>query len=551
MGHFDQRQAVMASLSVNNVRYGGRALRSGGTLRVTENGMGFKSKQGKSISLLKEKIDRLEWLALAPNKGQLRVYTTDGPAHIYDGIPLMELEKIKETVKRFFNQDIPTVRLNTQGWNWGSTSFNGSYMNFSVGEKKAFDIPLPNVEQAHHDKSDVVICFPQDSSTSVEGAETLLEIRLWVPNTQEDSSQSTSAERVLNSVLEKAEVLSAKGTGIVTFDQVVVKTPRGRYDLEIFSNFMRMKGTQSSMINYDCITRITQLQTADERDCILVVSLDPPLRRGHTSYPHILMQFPGDQEVSVDLDVTDEQLKKYEGQLKREMSGDMIDVIVQVFKIITGIKLTKNGNFKSSTDANAVRCSQKAHDGYLYPLHKAFMFIYNPITLIPYEAISHVEFARLGLASTTIRTFDLVVFMKENKHSTEKQYIFNSISKDESASLENFLRSRGIEVRGIPTDTGAPQILADLGGDEEESEDEDFASQEEEVDELEYETGDAEDSVDLSVLDAPSDEEAEGDLVPLDSDEETEDAPKSKKKRRRSAADLSTSPSAKKRARRE
>ena len=42
-------------------------------------------------------------------------------------------------------------------------------MNFSVGEKKAFDIPLPNVEQAHHDKSDVVICFPQDSSTSVEG----------------------------------------------------------------------------------------------------------------------------------------------------------------------------------------------------------------------------------------------------------------------------------------------------------------------------------------------------------------------------------------------
>ena len=79
----------MASLSVNNVRYGGRALRSGGTLRVTENGMGFKSKQGKSISLLKEKIDRLEWLALAPNKGQLRVYTTDGPAHIYDGIPLM------------------------------------------------------------------------------------------------------------------------------------------------------------------------------------------------------------------------------------------------------------------------------------------------------------------------------------------------------------------------------------------------------------------------------------------------------------------------------
>jgi len=511
--------------------------------------MGWKSKQGKSISLLKEKLDRFEWVALAPGKGQLRVYTIDGPAHIYDGIPQIELEKIKDTVKRFFNQDIPTVRLNTQGWNWGSTSFHGSYLNFSVGDKKAFDIPLPNVEQAHHDKSDVVICFPQDSSTSVEGAETLLEIRLWVPNTQGAESEQTSAEKVLNSVLEKADVLSAKGTGIVTFDQVVVKTPRGRYDLEIFTNFMRMKGTQSSTINYDCITRITQLQTADERDCILVVSLDPPLRRGHTSYPHILMQFPSEQEVSVDLDVTDEQLKKYGGQLKREMSGEMIDVIVQVFKVITGIKLTKNGSFKSSTDANAVRCSQKAHDGYLYPLHKAFMFIYTPITLIPYEAISHVEFARLGLASTTIRTFDLVIFMKENKHNTEKQYIFNSISKDESASLENFLRGRGIEVRGIPTDTGVPQILADLGADEEESEDEDFASQEEDIDELEYEAGDAE--AEVSALEAASDEDdddADGDVVAVLSDEE---APKPKK-RRRSAADLSGSPKAdKKRVRRE
>ena len=93
-------------------------------------------------------------------------------------------------------------------------------------------------------------------------------------------------------MLEKAEVLSAKGTGIVTFDQVVVKTPRGRYDLEIFSNFMRMKGTQSSTINYDCITRITQLQTADERDCILVVGtllveLVPPAAGGtHDGWGH-------------------------------------------------------------------------------------------------------------------------------------------------------------------------------------------------------------------------------------------------------------------------
>jgi structure-specific recognition protein 1 len=78
-------------------------------------------------------------------------------------------------------------------------------------------------------------------------------------------------QRVLQSVLKKAVVVSAKGNGIVTFNQVVVKTPRGRYDLEIFPNFFRMKGTQSSTISYDSITRITQLSTLDDNDSILVV----------------------------------------------------------------------------------------------------------------------------------------------------------------------------------------------------------------------------------------------------------------------------------------
>lgn len=79
-------------------------------------------------------------------------------------------------------------------------------------------------------------------------------------------------------------------------------------------------------------------------------------------------------------------------------------------------------------DIDAVRCSLKAHDGYLYPLAKCFIFIYNPITLIPYDAIAHVEFARLQ-GTQSSRTFDLVIFMKPTKVSSEKTYIFQSINK--------------------------------------------------------------------------------------------------------------------------
>ena len=91
-----------------------------------------------------------------------------------------------------------------------------------------------------------------------------------MPNTEEPGATS-SAEKILKKISSKVDVLSAKGTGIVTFSQVSVKTPRGRYDLEIFPNFMRMKGTQSSTISYETITRLTYLKSADEKDFIVIV----------------------------------------------------------------------------------------------------------------------------------------------------------------------------------------------------------------------------------------------------------------------------------------
>ena len=42
-------------------------------------------------------------------------------------------------------------------------------MKFGVDDSRAFEIPLSTVEQASHDKNDVIIDFHQDTSTSVEG----------------------------------------------------------------------------------------------------------------------------------------------------------------------------------------------------------------------------------------------------------------------------------------------------------------------------------------------------------------------------------------------
>jgi structure-specific recognition protein 1 len=54
--------------------------------------------------------------------------------------------------------------------------------------------------------------------------------------------------------------------------------------------------------------RLFVLPKSNSPHTLLVVSLDPPIRKGQTYYPHILCQFPTDDELSVELDISPEML---------------------------------------------------------------------------------------------------------------------------------------------------------------------------------------------------------------------------------------------------
>jgi hypothetical protein len=65
---------------------------------------------------------------------------------------------------------------------------------------------------------------------------------------------------------------------------------------------------QDYRIQYDSIVRLFVLPKSNTPHTLVVVSLDPPIRKGQTYYPHILVQFPSDEERSVQLDLSDEAL---------------------------------------------------------------------------------------------------------------------------------------------------------------------------------------------------------------------------------------------------
>ena len=47
------------------------------------------------------------------------------------------------------------------------------------------------------------------------------------------------------------------------------------------------------------------LPKPDELHHLITIGLDPPLRQGQTRYPFLVMQFKSDEEITIDLNMTE------------------------------------------------------------------------------------------------------------------------------------------------------------------------------------------------------------------------------------------------------
>ncbi len=59
---------------------------------------------------------------------------------------------------------------------------------------------------------------------------------------------------------------------------------------------------------YSSIVRLFLLPKPNSPHTLVVVSLDPPIRKGNTYYSHLLCQFTTDDEDTIELDLADEAL---------------------------------------------------------------------------------------------------------------------------------------------------------------------------------------------------------------------------------------------------
>lgn len=517
----------------NSILLGTRSGTADGRLRIGSSGVFWKKSQGgKTVEVSPKEISGFVW-SKTTKGGQLAVKRKSSHVVLFHGFSDSMVEEVKNAVAPF-GVPFEVQEMACNGRNWGSAEIDSSTLVFKVGNKPAFRIPLRDVGQVQQGKDEIALDFSIDDTTGGDKEDALVGMSFHVPRETTGfpaiDEETPSTTVIYNELLQYTDSGAAVGDPVAVFESSALLAPRGRFDVELYLSFMKLTGqAQDYRIQYDSIVRIFVLPKSHTPHTLVVISLDPPIRKGQTFYPHILVQLPTEEDMTVDLEITEEQFteknEKCGGKLSKHMEGSEPEVFARLLRSLACTKLTKPGNFRTADgSAYALRCNFKADDGYLYPLERAFFYVHKPPTLIVFDEIESVEFLRQGggLIAASAKTFDLNV----RQRNIQQEFLFRGIQKQEWTNLFSFIQAKRIRIENLEEAQQGPGGNANLdfsGFDLGEDIDTGLAQQRAkgEVEDDEEEDEDFKEEADEEVEDAADESEAE--------EEEEEEKPKKKR----------------------
>ncbi|KMZ57682.1 FACT complex subunit SSRP1 [Zostera marina] len=483
-----------------NILLAGRGGTKPGQMRVHSGGIAWKRQGGgKVIEVDKADIAGCTWMKV-PRTYQLGVMVKDGLCYKFTGFREQDVSSLTSFIEKSFGVTMEEKQLSVCGRNWGGIELNGNMLTFMTAGKHAFEVSMADVAQTQlQGKNDVFLEFHVDDTTGANEKDSLMDMCFHVPNSNTQfvgDENRTSAQVLMEQIAQKADVGSSSEEAVATFDGIAILTPRGRYTVELHLSFFRLQGQANDFkIQYSSVVRLFLLPKSNQPHTFVVITLDPPIRKGQTMYPHIVMQFETDNVVETSLSMSEEQLTtKYKGKLEEHYKGLIHEVFTMILRGLSGAKVTRPGKFRSAQDGYAVKSSLKAEDGILYPLEKGFFFLPKPPTLILHEEIDYVEFERHGAggsSSMSSHYFDLLVKLKN-----QQEHSFRNIQRNEYHKIFEFMKDKGLKILHIgdaQTSNGVAAVLADddddavdphlerirnqTGAEESDEEDEDFVAE--------------------------------------------------------------------------
>ncbi|KAF3901611.1 hypothetical protein ABW21_db0205162 [Orbilia brochopaga] len=459
-----------------------------GRCRFAKGGMGWKPSGGQTWTIVANDIQGClcSW-SRAARGYECKFYTkskSDGILQL-DGFEQTDFDRLKDILKQLYNINLESREHSLKGWNWGRVEFSKSELLFNINNKPAFEIPFDEVSNSNlAGKAEVAIEFADKSDLEADasgkkkkkvfaGVDQLMEMRLYIPgmpekgegdNDDDEESKAgsdvdadgekvkgdkkeekTAAMVFYETLVTKADIGEVAGDSFAIFPSILFLTPRGRYDVDMYEASFRLRGkTYDYKIPYENVKKFFLLPKPGDMHHLLVLGLEPALQQGQTKYPFLVLQFGQDEELTCDLNITEEDLQnKFQGRLQMHYENSAHLVLSSIFKGVTGKKITTpSKDFTSYNQQYGVKCSLKANEGNLFFLDKALLFVPKPAIYVSFDNVQFVTLSRLGGQVSASRTFDVTVTMNSGS-----EHQFNNINREEQASLETFFKARGVKIK--------------------------------------------------------------------------------------------------------
>ncbi|CZS78104.1 unnamed protein product [Fusarium graminearum] len=472
-----------------------------GKCRFAETGFGWKPVGGgDTFTLDHNNIASAQWSRAAKGYEIKIVQRSKSGIIQLDGFQQEDYDRLAKVFKNWYSTVLESKEHALRGWNWGKAEFSKSELTFSVQNRPAFELPyseIGNTNLAGRNEVAVEMALPESGanaqlggarskgSKAAAGRDQLVEMRFYIPGVTtrkeaegedagsdagNDEQEKNAATLFYETLIDKAEIGETAGDTIATFLDVLHLTPRGRFDIDMYEASFRLRGkTYDYKIQYEAIKKFMVLPKPDEVHYMLVMGLDPPLRQGQTRYPFVVMQFKKDEEVTIDLNLNEEELKsKYQDKLEPHYEEPLHQVVAKIFRGLGNRKISSPAkDFITHRNQYGIKCSIKASEGFLYCLEKAFMFVPKPATYIAYEQTQSVTFSRVSGAVSALSTFDITVLLKNGAGSSQ----FSNISREDLKALESFFKLKGLRVKN-EIDEDANLLAAAMNQQMDDSEDE-------------------------------------------------------------------------------
>ncbi|KAI9342529.1 hypothetical protein BDR26DRAFT_801828 [Obelidium mucronatum] len=438
-----------------------------GKFKLAEAGIGFQEVVSKKVVTMRgQDIRRSVWQRCAKDF-ELRIELANGTVHKFDGFSRDSFDAVAESLRHHYGIELEARDTALRGYNWGKAEFQGSYLAFNIGQKPAFEIPLTEVANtAPIGKNDVSIEFvqPEPLAPTEPGGrpprikeDCLVEVHFHIPGMAlqsqgeideepvlgDDGEALTAAALFCDTIKMRADVGAAQGESLVTFDDLLCLTPRGRFEVDMFATFFRIRGKSNDYrILFNSIKRMFLLPKPDELHTMFVIQLDPPLRQGQTRYPFLVFQFDRDEEIDAEIKLDQEAITaQYDTRLRKDYDGPVFMVVSEIFKGLSNINIITPGmSYKSTQNHAGVKCALKANEAFLYPLEKSFVSVPKPATLIPHADVNSVTFSRVNSASSSTKTIEMKI------STAGGEYAYTSISREEYQNLAEYCRNKKLRV---------------------------------------------------------------------------------------------------------